>query len=380
MELSPFEVSELISAKKLGILSDEGETKLDHWRSSSAQHEELFQTLISNNIYEQDVDWAFSLPVHEVIEKAKSKITFERPNPFHLFIKKYGIAIAACTIAALFILLWNLKLDHTSLNIVPGSFRASIQLEDGKSLQLPVEKKYFNISEELKKITSNNPLKQGKTLIISTPKGGQYHILLPDGSSVRLNAASTLIFPEEFDGKQRTVKLIGEAFFEISKIKNGDGTTVPFFVQCNEQEIQVLGTKFNVSSYSEDKSTITTLMEGSVKINYNSTDTQEGIILKPNEQAISTPGQNTYKREVDNQSDIAWTKDQFEFVAEPLESVMVKLARWYDFDFEFIDQKLRKVKIEGIIPRYASAEDLFKLLSKASNANFIVEKSKVKIN
>ncbi|MGE8241377.1 MAG: hypothetical protein ACN6PD_01615, partial [Sphingobacterium sp.] len=76
MELSPFEVSELISAKKLGILSDEGETKLNHWRSSSAQHEELFQTLISNNPYEQDVDWAFSLPVHEVIEKAKSKITF----------------------------------------------------------------------------------------------------------------------------------------------------------------------------------------------------------------------------------------------------------------------------------------------------------------
>lgn len=380
MELSPFEVSELISAKKLGILSDEGETKLDHWRSSSAQHEELFQSLVSNNTYEQDVDWAFSLPVHEVIEKAKNKITFERPNRFHLIIKKYGVAIAACAIATLFIFLWYLQFNHTSLRIVPGSFRASIQLEDGKSIQLPVEKKYFNISEDLKKITSNNPLKQEKKLIISTPKGGQYHILLPDGSAVRLNAASTLIFPEEFDPKQRTVKLTGEAFFEISKIKNRDGTAVPFFVQCNEQEIQVLGTKFNVSSYSEDKSTVTTLMEGSVKINYNSTIKKEAIILKPNEQAISTLGQNTYKREVDNQSDIAWTKDQFEFVAEPLESVMVKLARWYDFDFEFIDQKLKKVKIEGIIPRYASAEDLFKLLSKASNANFIVEKSKVKIN
>jgi len=217
-------------------------------------------------------------------------------------------------------------------------------------------------------------------LTISTPKGGQYQILLPDGSTVMLNAASTLIFPEEFDRKQRRVKLIGEAFFEISKVKNGDGTAVPFFVECNEQDIQVLGTKFNVSSYNEDKSTITTLMEGSVKINHKNTITKEVIILKPNEQAITTLGQNTYKREVDNQSDIAWTKDQFEFVAEPLENVMVKLARWYDFDFEFIDQKLRKVKIEGIIPRYASAEDLFKLLSKASNANFIVEKSKVKIN
>jgi len=380
MELSPFEVSELISAKKLGILSDEGETKLDHWRSSSAHHEELFQSLVSNNTYEEDIDWAFSLPVHEVIERAKSKITFEKTNLFHLFIKKYGISIAACTIASLFILLWYLKFNYSSSSIVPGSFRASIKLEGGKSLQLPVEKKYFNISKDLEKITSNHPLKQGKTLIISTPKGGQYHISLPDGSTVMLNAASTLIFPEEFDRKHRTVKLIGEAFFEISKIKNGEGTAVPFLVLCNEQQIQVLGTKFNVSGYSEDKSTVTTLMEGSVKINYENATTKEAIILKPNEQAISASGQNTYKREVDNQSDIAWTKDQFEFVAEPLESVMVKLARWYDFDFEFIDQKLRKVKIEGIIPRYASAEELFKLLSKASNANFIVEKSKVKIN
>lgn len=380
MELSPFEVSELISAKKLGILSDEGEAKLNHWRSSSAHHEELFQSLASNNTYEQDVDWAFSLRIHEVIEKAKSKITFERPNLFHFIIKKYGISIAACAIATLFIFLWYLKLNPTSLRISPGSFRASIQLENGQSIQLPVEKKYFNISENLKEINSNNPLKLGKTLTISTPKGGQYQILLPDGSSVMLNAASTLIFPEEFDRKQRRVKLIGEAFFEISKVKNGDGTAVPFFVECNEQDIQVLGTKFNVSSYSEDKYTITTLMEGSVKINHKNTTTKEVIILKPNEQAITTYGQNTYKREVDNQSDIAWTKDQFEFVSEPLENVMVKLARWYDFDFEFIDQKLRNVKIEGIIPRYASAEDLFKLLSKASNANFIVEKSKVKIN
>jgi len=380
MELSPFEVSELISAKKLGILSDEGETKLDHWRSSSAHNEELFQNLVSNNTCEQDADWAFSLPIHQVIEKAKSRITIEQSNPFRLFIKKYAIAIAACTIVTLFILLWDLKLNHASSGIVPGSFRASIQLENGQSIQLPVEKKYFDISEDLKEINSNNPPKLGKTLTISTPKGGQYQILLPDGSTVMLNAASTLIFPEEFDRKQRRVKLIGEAFFEISKVKNGDGTAVPFFVECNEQDIQVLGTKFNVSSYNEDKSTITTLMEGSVKINHKNTITKEVIILKPNEQAITTLGQNTYKREVDNQSDIAWTKDQFEFVAEPLENVMVKLARWYDFDFEFIDQKLRKVKIEGIIPRYASAEDLFKLLSKASNANFIVEKSKVKIN
>ncbi|MGE8290265.1 MAG: FecR family protein [Sphingobacterium sp.] len=380
MELSPFEVSELISAKKLGILSDEGETKLDHWRSSSAHNEELFQNLVSNNTCEQDADWAFSLPIHQVIEKAKSRITIEQSNPFRLFIKKYAIAIAACTIVTLFILLWDLKLNQASSGIVPGSFRASIQLENGQSIQLPVEKKYFDISEDLKEINSNNPPKLGETLTISTPKGGQYQILLPDGSTVMLNAASTLIFPEEFDRKQRRVKLIGEAFFEISKVKNGDGTAVPFFVECNEQDIQVLGTKFNVSSYNEDKSTITTLMEGSVKINHKNTITKEVIILKPNEQAITTFGQNTYKREVDNQSDIAWTKDQFEFVAEPLENVMVKLARWYDFDFEFIDQKLRKVKIEGIIPRYASAEDLFKLLSKASNANFIVEKSKVKIN
>jgi len=88
MELSPFEVSELISAKKLGILSDEGETKLDHWRSSSAHNEELFQNLVSNNTCEQDADWAFSLPIHQVIEKAKSRITIEQSNPFRLFIKK----------------------------------------------------------------------------------------------------------------------------------------------------------------------------------------------------------------------------------------------------------------------------------------------------
>lgn len=160
---------------------------------------------------------------------------------------------------------------------------------------------------------------------ISTPKGGQYRVVLPDGTIVWLNAASSIRFPTSFEPTQRNVELTGEAYFEVAANK-----AKPFNVIAGKTNIRVLGTHFNVMAYPDEASVNTTLLEGSVKVMTGKT---EGI-LKPGQQAQALNGKIALKA-VDAEEAVAWKRGYFYFKDADIRTVMRQVSRWYDVEVEY---------------------------------------------
>jgi transmembrane sensor len=199
---------------------------------------------------------------------------------------------------------------------------------------------------------------------ISTPNGGQYALVLPDGTKVLLNAASSLTYPASFHGKERLVQLDGEAYFEVAKNK-----AMPFKVKSGTQTVEVLGTHFNINAYQDEASIKTTLLEGSVKI---SSGTNSVLIIPGQQAAISrrgVPGVLKYTVDVDKET--AWKNGLFEFQNDDLKSIMRQVARWYDVKVIYADN-LPNEKFIGEISRTSNLSDVFKIL-ELNNVHFEVE-------
>ncbi|AXY74316.1 DUF4974 domain-containing protein [Paraflavitalea soli] len=179
---------------------------------------------------------------------------------------------------------------------------------------------------------------------ITTPNGGKFYVTLPDGSRVWLNAASSLHYPTAFNGKTREVTLTGEAYFEVEK-----NAAMPFRVNLNGMQVEVLGTHFNINGYSDETTIKTTLLEGKVKVgsrqsaidNAATTDLQQSVILSPGQQA-AVPISSQYNasspimvQTVDVEAVMAWKNGQIQFDGNNIYTVMRMIARWYDVEVEY---------------------------------------------
>ncbi|TDQ06199.1 FecR family protein [Pedobacter metabolipauper] len=204
---------------------------------------------------------------------------------------------------------------------------------------------------------------------IETPMGGQYRILLPDGTSVWLNAASSLTFPVIFSNTERSVKLSGEGYFEVAKDK-----IKPFRVQGGNQQVEVLGTHFNISSYADEPQTKTTLLEGSVRVNSDFTETH--AILKPGEQAAFI-GKQLLVYHVNTEEAVAWKNGYFNFNDEPLEGIMLKVARWYNVTVSFEDNELRREKYGAVTTRFDNVSALLNKLQQTGTARFKIDGKRI---
>lgn len=184
--------------------------------------------------------------------------------------------------------------------------------------------------------------------MIVTPRGGQYTLMLSEGTKVILNAASSLRYPTQFTGKDRIVELVGEGYFEVSHDK-----TKPFKVISRGQTVEVLGTHFNINSYADEPNTKTTLLEGSVNVN--------GHRLRPNQQAILT-GQNQVSIvAVDINEAVAWKDGLFRFDHTDLKTLMRQIARWYDVEVVY-EGTVRNEQFFGKIERSYTLSEVLKLL------------------
>jgi transmembrane sensor len=206
---------------------------------------------------------------------------------------------------------------------------------------------------------------------ISTPNGGQYALVLPDGTKVLLNAASSLTYPASFHGKERLVQLDGEAYFEVAKNK-----AMPFKVKSGTQTVEVLGTHFNINAYQDEASIKTTLLEGSVKISSGINST---LIIPGQQAAVSTKGAaGILKYAVDVDKETAWKNGLFEFQNDDLKSIMRQVARWYDVKVVYADN-LPNEKFIGEISRTSNLSDVFKIL-ELNNVHFEVEGKTVTVS
>ncbi len=203
---------------------------------------------------------------------------------------------------------------------------------------------------------------------ISTPRGGQYQIILADGTSVWLNAASSLHFPTSFEGKERRVEVTGEAYFEVAR-----NETVPFAVSITGAEIRVLGTHFNVMAYADEAIRKTTLLEGSVKFIKDELQT----ILKPGQQSqLAKSGQIKVVRNIDIEEVMAWKNGYFYFEKANIETVMRQLARWYNVDVVYRNKKTSDL-FHVDIQRDTKLSEVLKALQLACGVQLKIEGQKV---
>jgi ferric-dicitrate binding protein FerR (iron transport regulator) len=189
--------------------------------------------------------------------------------------------------------------------------------------------------------------------IITTPRGGKYQVTLSDGTRVWLNAESSLRFPTAFTGKNRAVTLTGEAYFDVAADKDK-----PFLVQTGETETLVLGTQFDINSYTDEGAVKTTLLEGAVRMGLGS----QQALLQPGEQGqFDADKRVIVTRSVNTKAVVAWKDGYYYFDRTPVQSVMRQIARWYDVDVVY-EGAVPKDEIVGKIPRSAYVSEVLHIM------------------
>ncbi|HRN57581.1 MAG TPA: FecR domain-containing protein [Agriterribacter sp.] len=197
---------------------------------------------------------------------------------------------------------------------------------------------------------------------MTTPKGRQFQLLLPDGTKVWLNAASSITYPAFFAGDSRRVKVSGEVYFEVAKMKD-----MPFYVDIHDKaEVKVLGTHFNISSYEEEGSIKTTLLEGSIQTSvWGAGKAPEYVVLKPGQQAeITNDSKIELNEPVNTDQVMAWKNELFNFENASLEEVMRQLSRWYDIEVLY-EQGIPQMVFGGEMSRNVSLAGLLSGLERA---------------
>jgi len=305
----------------------------------------------------------------ELLSKIEQAIVGENANVKHIkpnvIIRKIA-AIAAMLIVSLSVLYYFMNPDSLKEEKISGRQNdiTSLILQDGSVLNLDSIKTgeeitqgavkikrsedgqlIYNISDE----PGNDETNSYNT--INTSTGRQSFVTLSDGTKVWLNAASSLKFPVSFTKKEREVELDGEAYFEVSKGKR------TFKVITNGQEIEVLGTHFNVNAYRDNNYVRTTLLEGSVKV--NSPKSKQSVLLKPGEQGIRDNNGLSVKQ-VDVWEVIGWKRGMFIFSNEPIHAVMKEISRWYNVDITYKGQ----ITKEGFVMNISRSEDINEVLKK----------------
>jgi transmembrane sensor len=276
------------------------------------------------------------------------------------------------------------EISKTGKDIYPGINKATLTLSTGEKIALTdsltgdlASENGLNISKTAEgtlvyKISENvHKLSPESYNTIETPKGGQYQIILPDGTKIWLNAASVFKYPASFSNfRERRVELRGEAYFEVSKVKG-----LPFIVKTDKQEVEVLGTHFNVNAYPDEPDSRTTLLEGRVKV---TAPQLKSVVIEPGQQTLVAKGIINIKT-VDTEQTIDWKNDEFIFKNETLGSIMRKIARWYDVDIVFTDAEIVKETFSGSLSRQNTISEILKTLELTDRVHFKIDGRKILI-
>ncbi|MFA4869004.1 MAG: FecR family protein [Pedobacter sp.] len=303
------------------------------------------------------------------------------------------IAVAASILVCLGIAIYS----YTDLNkesavataykdIAPGSNKAILTLANGAKISITDAKNGEIIKESgivisktadgklVYKMMDRNKRSRTKNPAyhtIETPRGGQHQVILPDGTRVWLNAESSIRFPESFvNVKTRNVELKGEAYFEVEKDPKH-----PFIVKTSIQEIEVLGTHFNINSYLDEQKSVTTLLEGSVKV--QALMHHNFSVIKPGQQAISKGAKDLSIAVADIDQVMDWKNGDFMFKKESLNGIMRKVCRWYDVNVEYGEQVDINQTYSGLVSRSKNISEVLKIMQAAGQLKFDVIGKKV---
>jgi hypothetical protein len=268
-----------------------------------------------------------------------------------------------------------LEIVNTVNTIVTGTDKATLTLEDGSLMVLEqgASFKTKNANSNGQEIVYKNVKSKASAIkynYLTIPRGGQYFVQLSDGTQVYLNSESQLKYPVHFiEGQTRKVELVyGEAYFDVSPSTEHKGAK--FKVINNAQEVEVLGTEFNINAYKDDPNIYTTLVEGKVVVANN--DSKQSLV--PNQQfKLNTETNNFSVTKVDVNEFISWKDGVFQFVNKPLKDIMKVLSRWYDVDIIFENKDLESLEFIGTLNKNQSIEEVLSIMKSFSIKNYEIK-------
>ncbi|PWS33339.1 FecR family protein [Pedobacter paludis] len=259
-------------------------------------------------------------------------------------------------------------------NIKPGKNAATLTLGNGKKIILDehgigelAKEPGISITknangEIIYIITDTNISDNQKYNTLSTTNGETATVFLQDGTKVWLNAASSISYPSSFAAApRREVSLSGEAYFEAAHDKKH-----PFIVKTSKQQVEVIGTQFDISAYEDDQKTFTTLLQGSVQVSNEKNE----AMLNPGEQSILTQTGNISTRKVNAEQIVDWKNGFFNLNNETLETMMVKVGRWYNIKIQYNDQEIKDLRVYGSLSRFADLSKLLKTIERSGSVKF----------
>ena len=392
-----YRIGRLITLHLGNKLSETEKTELDDWINSSADNAAIFQKLTEEKRLAAGLRDFASANTAQALLAVKTRI-YQSKAPriikLNYWLRAAAILLAIISIGVIytqfnyhFILKSGVNGQYQDLNakndLPAGGNRAFITLANGKSINLSsaktgvvidAAKLTYNdgtaVSATRNHVVENDLPLHRQVLTITTPYGGQYQIKLPDGTSVYMNAGSTLTFPLTFKGlKERKLILTGEAYFTV--VHNDQQ---PFRVQTTTQLVEDIGTEFNVNAYTDELHTKTTLVEGAAKvIAFAASASPEvaSVLLTPGKQSILSNNKLTVKH-TDITEAIAWKNGYFRFNDEKIVSIMKKIARWYNVEVTY-DGKVSSEGFTGKVSRSKNISEVLTIFEKTKGVHFKIE-------
>lgn len=378
---------ELIDRSFRTPLTLKEEKRLNEWLKSSPAHREYYRKRQKreNSIEEDDQD-AFILAKKRVelidrlrtsSRRSRRRIQLRRIFPYAaLFTLFMGVGV-----------LYFLRSDESvalvlaeSNDILPGNGKVLLETADGvihfiDSLeQTGMLSSFLTVHMDNKELvyreTSMDSIVYNKIIV---PRGGEYQLKLSDGTHIWLNSGSELRYPITFGQEERKVFLTGEAYFEVAP-----RTQQPFIVAVGDLHVSVYGTKFNINTHIKDRIE-TVLEEGSIGLSI--LGKSEECLLKPNELGVfDTKSRKLDISCVDPYGYIAWKEGEFVFNDEPIEQIMERLARWYDVDVFFANDRVRNLHYTGVIARFTAIQDLLGLIEATLTIKFTIQDRVIIVN
>lgn len=378
-------IAELLKKSILDDLSTEEWETLEAWKQEQEENQALFNTLEQGTLAE-DLFKADTCDFEAATDRIFAATGLnKKPEPSNVPVIRL-IAASWWKIAAASLVIttagWSWyhfnaleserkEAQHAHSKVVPGGNRALLELSDGRKVELEAASNGWMSREGDSKIikledgrltyqSAPTPSTQKPVYnTLSTPRGGQYQLILPDGTSVWLNSASSITFPNYFDGNERRVRITGEAYFEVKSMPSQkQQRNIPFVVEAGNERIKVLGTHFNVNAYGDEGCILTTLIEGSVNVG-NAVDS---VTLQPGQQSKIVKGATNYKIDrPDLEEVLAWKNGNFLFNHASTKSMMTQLSRWYDIDIHYMDN-VEGIYFSGGLSRKDRLEKMIELL------------------
>ena len=362
-------ICQLIAKQLWDGLSDHEKQELQEWIQASPDNSTLYDELVRRERVRQYIEKRESIDVRKYMAVCERELGLGGKRRMIHWLWGYAAAIFVLCVVGIGI--WMNEREEVGVTeiaqttIEPGKAKALLILGDGREIELSnrnvnkaLEESGIVIVNDSSRIEYRRNTGGGDKEVMNkiiVPTGGEYNLILSDGTWVYLNAESVITYPQKFVGEKREVTLEGEAYFQVTASKEH-----PFIVKTKDMDVLVTGTEFNVKAYPDELNVQTTLLRGKVAV-FAGIDKKEKIEIEPNQQAEwSRENVKLQVREVDPDLFVAWKNGQFLFRQDRLEDIMKTLARWYDMEVFYLDESIKNMAFAGKLDR---SEDITPILN-----------------